>query len=71
VMWIPRYIRRLIVQVALEELTIGGHCGCCGKWVPDHIVETDWPVTLCDGCISEATQQLDITPEQGNSAGIE
>lgn len=57
-MWVPRWIKRLIVQVVLTELTIGGHCGCCGKWVPDHIVEAGWCVTLCDDCISAAAQEL-------------
>jgi len=34
----------------LSELTVGGHCGCCGKWVDKAIVEKDWEWTLCDEC---------------------
>lgn len=32
------------------ELQIGGHCGCCGKWVPDALVERRWSWTLCEKC---------------------
>ncbi len=34
----------------LNELQIGGHCGCCGKWVFDCIVSKEWVITLCDNC---------------------
>lgn len=37
----------------IEELQIGGHCGCCGAWVANCIVEKVWAVTLCDNCIKE------------------
>ena len=39
----------------LDRYQIGGHCGCCGKWVPDAITRSDlgsffsgW--TLCMDC---------------------
>lgn len=28
----------------------GGHCGCCGKAMPDLVVEKYWPWGLCDKC---------------------
>jgi len=34
----------------VSELAIGGHCGCCGKWVDKAIVEKGWEWTLCDEC---------------------
>ena len=41
----------------VEELKIGGHCGCCGAWVAQCIVEKQWAVTLCDKCINIQTQE--------------
>ena len=34
----------------VSELAIGGHCGCCGKWVDKAIVEKGWEWTLCNEC---------------------
>lgn len=65
-MWIPKWIRELIVQVVLEELTVGGHCGCCGKWIAEHIVEVAWPWSVCDDCISEAVVSASHCPARGD-----
>jgi len=35
----------------VEDLAIGGHCGCCGDYVEDCIVDKHWQVTLCKKCI--------------------
>lgn len=34
----------------IEELTIGGNCGCCGIWVKNIITPINWAVTLCEKC---------------------
>ncbi len=34
----------------IDELQIGAHCGLCGKWVPDIIIEKVWAITLCEDC---------------------
>ena len=40
----------------IEDLQIGGHCGCCGKWVPDVITDRHVPGdifggwTICKEC---------------------
>jgi len=31
----------------IEDLQIGGHCGICGKWIPDKIYEKVWAVGIC------------------------
>ena len=45
-----------------DTLQIGGHCGCCGKWVPDVITRSDlggffsgW--TLCEECIQSSGEE--------------
>ena len=36
----------------IEDLQIGGHCGCCGKWIPDEIFEKVWAIGLCnENCV--------------------
>jgi hypothetical protein len=39
--------------VDIRSLTVGGHCGCCGKWVGNAIVDKDWRWTLCDRCAGD------------------
>ena len=56
-MWIPGMLRRLVVQVVLEELEVGGHCGCCGVWVEHCIVEAIWPYTVCEKCIRRSLDE--------------
>lgn len=35
-----------------DKLQVGGHCGCCGAWVPDKILPKYWAITLCEECLS-------------------
>jgi hypothetical protein len=37
----------------ISELQIGGHCGCCGNWIPDEIFRATWWDSwgLCKECI--------------------
>jgi hypothetical protein len=35
----------------VDQLRVGANCGCCGKHVPNEIVEDVWPWTLCRECI--------------------
>lgn len=53
---------RKIIQVLLnkfgyyriDQLVIGGHCGCCGAWVEDEILVDDgFRATLCREYIEE------------------
>lgn len=35
----------------ISQLTVGGHCGCCGKPMPKEIfVDIGWNWGLCDKC---------------------
>ena len=34
----------------IEDLQVGAHCGCCGRWVPGEIIEKCWPWAVCDTC---------------------
>jgi hypothetical protein len=66
--WIPRWVRQTIVRVVLEELVVGAHCGCCGKWIPDRIAEASWPVSVCGECISDALTENEQESADGRTA---
>lgn len=34
----------------LTDLRVGAHCGCCGKWIPEVIVEKNYSWGLCNDC---------------------
>ena len=42
--------------VTIGDLQIGGHCGCCGHWLEECIVEKDIGWTLCDVCGMKAKE---------------
>jgi len=44
------WLARKLAPYIILELQIGGHCGICGKWVPNVLVERRWSWTLCDKC---------------------
>ena len=52
--WLIRWLKRKYKLYDYNELTVGGHCGCCGKWVDKAIVEKGWEWTLCESdCCKE------------------
>jgi hypothetical protein len=50
VVWLRRKIKKHFDLYDIRDLAIGGHCGCCGEWVPDEIIDKDWRVSLCKKC---------------------
>lgn len=42
-----------ILKQFKKYYVIGGHCGLCGKWVDNVIVDKDWKVTICEECGSK------------------
>lgn len=46
------WIKRHFGLYDIEDLQIGGHCGCCGKWIPDKILPKLWAVELCKKCLN-------------------
>ena len=46
-----KYVKRWFGLYDIEDLTVGGHCGCCGRWLPNEIVDKFFKWSLCDhGC---------------------
>jgi len=46
----------------INELAIGGHCGCCGRAMPREIFPKFWRWGICEsclGCYIEPTGQSD------------
>lgn len=37
----------------IDDLQIGGHCGLCGHWIPDIIIEKAWSWSICKICLEE------------------
>ena len=35
----------------IKDLQIGGHCGCCGAWIPNEIFPSYWAIGVCKKCI--------------------
>ena len=52
-----------IVNIVIGNIVVGGHCGCCGGWVAECLVFTDWRWTVCDECGKSETN------EGGNQEG--
>jgi len=48
------WIKNLFNLYDIDDLAIGGHCGCCGRWVSDCIVAEPWQITVCSKCEEEA-----------------
>ena len=47
---IRKQIKKYFDLYDIDDLIIGGHCGCCGKWVPDIIAPKLFPWGLCEKC---------------------
>ena len=48
--WIRNKIKGILLLYDIGDLQIGGHCGCCGKQIPDEIFEKGWSWGLCKAC---------------------
>lgn len=45
--WLRERIKRKYDLHDLDDLQVGAHCGCCGKWLPEEIIPKHWPWSLC------------------------
>lgn len=50
--FIRKWIKELFDLYDIDDLSVGAHCGCCGKWVDNDIVEKNWKITICDKCLN-------------------
>lgn len=48
--WVKRKVRQKIAEIVTEEIQVGGHCGICGKWIPNELFERWWAWGICDKC---------------------
>ena len=68
-----RYIRWVLKGKPYVEYE-GGHCGCCGKWVPEKIKLRDYESngkwadtwTLCKQCANDGIDLSGHTPKRAN-----
>lgn len=47
---IKKLIEEWIVDLVLSRARIGGHCGCCGAYMPNEIFDNTWAWGLCTKC---------------------
>lgn len=52
--WIRRKAKRFFHLFDLEDMVVGGNCGCCGASMPDEILLKSWRWGLCQKCIDES-----------------
>jgi len=45
---------RMRQWLGIDDLVVGAHCGCCGAWIEDAVVERCPRITLCLRCIKKA-----------------
>lgn len=48
--WLRDKIKSKLSLWDIEDLQIGGHCGLCGNWISNTIVDKLWAVDMCDNC---------------------
>ena len=48
--WIAYKLTYRISWYMPTYLEVGGHCGLCGKWIPDVLVHRDWSWSVCEKC---------------------
>jgi len=48
---IRKWIKEYFELYDIEDLKIGGHCGCCGKWIPTKIFDKHSAWGLCTLCL--------------------
>ena len=49
-MWFRKKAKTVFGLYDIDDLKIGGNCGCCGKWMPDEIFDKNWSWGLCEKC---------------------
>jgi len=48
--WIREKLKRHFDLYDIDDLQVGGHCGCCGKWISDQVLLKNWSVGICRAC---------------------
>ena len=56
--WIRNKVKSMFGLYDIGDLQIGGHCGCCGKWIPDEIFEKDWSWGICKGKCKDEGKEI-------------
>lgn len=44
------WIKKRFELYDIEDLVIGGHCGCCGNWIGNEIFPVGWSWGFCTKC---------------------
>ena len=47
---LKHWIEEWIVDLVLSRARVGGHCGCCGAYIPNEIFDNTWAWGLCKKC---------------------
>ena len=51
---IKKWVKKWFNLYSVEDLRVGGHCGCCGEWIEKEIVPKIWPYSICEKCLNDS-----------------
>lgn len=57
-MSIKSRIENWIINLICSKIAIGGHCGLCGKWIPDVLLPRYYSWSVCDECAQEGQEEM-------------
>ncbi|KKL25019.1 hypothetical protein LCGC14_2409520 [marine sediment metagenome] len=43
-------LKRWLLALVVVELTVGAHCGLCGKWMEHELTYRSWAISICEKC---------------------
>jgi hypothetical protein len=47
-------IMEYIVNLIIDNVVIGGNCGCCGAVIPNELFPRYWPWGICRECLERS-----------------
>jgi len=48
---LKNWVKAIFKLYDIDDLQIGGNCGCCGNYILGEILPKNWAWTLCNDCI--------------------
>jgi len=51
-------LRDVVISIVEEEMQVGGHCGICGRSMPNELFDKDWSWGICQKCWTDTEQSL-------------
>jgi hypothetical protein len=59
-------LKSWLVDFICKNITVGGWCGLCGRWIGQGLFPSAWPYGVCDLCRNPTPHTVD-----GGQAGVQ